>query len=151
MKRLILIALIVIPLPSWTLLSTPGDIKGKLSDFFFGLSPQSDLNTIKEQLRNNPEFTFHEDPNRDANSSISGSITTNKNLNPISTRNQLVISLTSLPNGNNEAVSFAWFIDYKIEDLAVALDDCEKLKSEFKPYFRDFLREAGNRVSAGRN
>ncbi|MEK6783386.1 MAG: hypothetical protein AABY93_16915 [Bacteroidota bacterium] len=138
MKRIIIIILISIPSASWTLHPGTGGIKEKLQDFFFGISLDSDIKSIKEQLNRNPEFTLHSDPNLDVNESITSSISTNKNLNPVSTRNQLVISFMPLRNRNKEAVTFLWIIDYKLEDLAIAIYDFEKFKSEFKPYFEDF-------------
>jgi len=136
MKRVIFYGLIFFLLANWNLIPEDSEIKKKLQDYFFELPLEASFDTVKEQLTNNPDFTLYSDPNRDAKTSIIGSISRNKHLNPKAIRNQIVIQIKQ--QANKEKVSFKWSIDYKLEDFAVAINDCERIRSEFKPFFEDF-------------
>lgn len=136
-QRLIFYGLIFILMASWNLIPEDSEIKKKLQDYFFELPLEASFDTVKEQLTNNPDFTLYSDPNRDAKNSIIGSISRNKHLNPNAIRNQIVIQFVPQSNKTKEKVSFKWSIDYKLEDLAVAIDDYERIRSDFKPFFKD--------------
>lgn len=142
MKRIIFFALISFLFSTLAVGQNVNEVRKKLSDFYFGLSMKSDINAIKKQLGNNPEFKIHSDPNLDPKVSISGSVSTDPNLNVMATRNQLIIAEEPYRD-NVVMMSYHWFIDYKLEDLAVAQDDFRKYKDFFKPYFEDVTLKQG--------
>ena len=135
-QRVIFYGLIFFLLASWNLIPGDSEIKKILQDYFFELPLDDSFDTVKEQLTSNPDFTLYSDPNRDSKTSIIGSISRNKHLNPKAIRNQIVIQIKQ--QTNKEKVSFKWSIDYKLEDFAVAINDCERIRSDFKPFFEDF-------------
>jgi len=110
-------------------------IKEKVQDFFFALSFDSDIEVIKLQLSQDPEFKLYEDPNRDSKKTITGTVLHDKNLNPVSFGNQLIILYLSKAGKKKKNISIKWSMDYRLEDLASALVDYEKIISEFKPLF----------------
>lgn len=122
---------------SWNFIPEETGIKKKLQDYFFGLSLEAGFDSLKLQLTSNPDFTLYSDPNRDVNSSIIGSISRSKHLNPNAIRNHIVIQFVPQSNKSKEKVSFKWSIDYKLEDLPVAVNDYERIRSDFKPFFKD--------------
>ena len=123
---------------SWRLIPEDAEIKKKLQDYFFDVSLDGSFDAVKKQLTNNPDFKLYSDPNRDVNNSIIGSISRNKHLNPNAIRNQIVIQFIPQANQAKEKVSFKWSIDYKLEDFVLAINDCERIRSDFKPFFEDF-------------
>ena len=138
MKKVICYCLIFFFFASWKLIPEDAEIKKKLQDYFFDLSLDASFEGVKEQLTNNPDFKLYSDPNRDVNASIIGSISRNKHLNPNAIRNQIVIQFLPQSNQAKEKVSFKWSIDYKLEDFVLAINDCERIRSDFKPFFEDF-------------
>ena len=138
MKKVICYCLIFFFFASWKLIPEDAEIKKKLQDYFFDLSLDASFESVKEQLTNNPDFKLYSDPNRDVNASIIGSISRNKHLNPNAIRNQIVIQFLPQSNQAKEKVSFKWSIDYKLEDFVLAINDCERIRSDFKPFFEDF-------------
>lgn len=111
-------------------------LKEKLRDFFFAIPFGSDIEVIRLQLSKDPEFKLYEDPNRDEKKTIVGTLLRDKNLNPAATGNQLTILFLS-GSKRKKKVSIKWSINYKLEDLPVALADYEKMKSDFKPFFNN--------------
>ncbi len=138
MKKVICYCLIFFFFASWKLIPEDAEIKKKLQDYFFDLSLDASFEGVKEQLTNNPDFKLYSDPNRDVNASIIGSISRNKHLNPNAIRNQIVIQFIPQANRAKEKVSFKWSIDYRLEDFVLAINDCERIRSDFKPFFEDF-------------
>ena len=138
MKKVICYCLILFFFASWKLIPEDAEIKKKLQDYFFDVSLDGSFDAVKKQLTNNPDFKLYSDPNRDVNNSIIGSISRNKHLNPNAIRNQIVIQFIPQANQAKEKVSFKWSIDYKLEDFVLAINDCEKIRSDFKPFFEDF-------------
>lgn len=135
LKTVTIIILLAIP-SFWTSSQeSKADLKNKVRDFFFGISLDSSIQSIKGHLLGLSEFTLQTDPNRDSKTSITGTLSSNKSLDPISNRNQLVVSSIHVRGKKKEIFSIALFIDYRIEDLAAALVDYENFKTEFKPYF----------------
>lgn len=132
-NRLALVALIVFVFMGWSPIDDP--LKRKVTDFFFGCSPAFSMEAFRTQLTGNPEFTLFEDPNRNPKTSVVGAIVEYKYLNKVSTRNQLIITVTPHTSKNKEIINFTWLVYYKLEDLPSALVDYENYKSEFKPYF----------------
>ncbi|HEU5289314.1 MAG TPA: hypothetical protein VFU05_01650 [Cyclobacteriaceae bacterium] len=113
-------------------------IKEKLASIFFGLSLNVDIDVIRTELGANPDFRFYHDPNRDSRKTIIGTIEKAENLNPICPGNQVIIQYSSAESKKNKKVSFKWSMDYKHEDLASARVDFDKLKAEFKTFFKEF-------------
>ncbi len=138
MKKVICYCLIFFFFASWRLIPEDAEIKKKLQDYFFDVSLDGSFDAVKKQLTNNPDFKLYSDPNRDVNNSIIGSISRNKHLNPNAIRNQIVIQFIPQANQAKEKVSFKWSIDYKLEDFVLAINDCERIRSDFKPFFEDF-------------
>jgi hypothetical protein len=140
MKKIILISLTAVALVCSASAQNQA-IREKLQDFFFAIPFGSDTEVLKLQLSQDPEFKLYEDPNRDAKKTIVGTLTKDKNLNPVATGNQLIILY--LPGGSKKKknVSIKWSINYKLEDLPIALSDFEKIKSDFKPYFTDITEK----------
>ena len=115
--------------------------KEKLQDFFIVIPFGSDLEVIKLQLSEDPEFKLYEDHNRDSKKSIVGTFIKNKNLNPKASANRLVILMSPSGSKKKKNISIKWSIDYSHDDLAIAILDFEKVKSDFKPYFTDYRDE----------
>ena len=138
MKKVICYCLIFFFFASWKLIPEDAEIKKRLQDYFFDLSLDGSFDAVKKQLTNNSDFKLYSDPNRDVNNSIIGSISRNKHLNPNAIRNQIVIQFLPQSNQAKEKVSFKWSIDYKLEDFVLAINDCERIRSDFKPFFEDF-------------
>ena len=113
-------------------------VKEKLSNFFFDLPFNFDIEVLRSELQNNPNFKFYHDPNRDARKTIVGAMKSYANLNPLCLSNQIVIQYSSAATKKNKKVSLKWSMNYKLEDLPSAIVDFEKLKSEFKPLFIDY-------------
>src|SRR5688572_7547055 len=109
-------------------------LKEKLQDFFFFIPFGYDMEAIKLQLGQDPEFKFHQDPNRDSKKSIVSTFNKNKNMNPEASANRLIILVSHTGSKKKKNVSIKWSIDYKHNDLAIAILDFEKIKSDFKPY-----------------
>src|SRR5687768_17065861 len=63
-------------------------LKSKLQEYFFDLPFGVDIDVIKTELANSPDFKLSYDPNRDARKTIVGTFKTDKNLNPAATYNQ---------------------------------------------------------------
>jgi hypothetical protein len=116
---------------------TTEELQEKLQDFFFYLSFHSDIEVIRLELTYTPGFTEYKDPNRDSKKTITGTISKHKNLNPVSAGNRVVILFSTSDPKKKKKISFKWSVDYRLEDLARALVDFEKLKAEFKPFFSD--------------
>lgn len=114
------------------------NVKEKLRNFFFGLPFNVDINVLRTELGSNSSFKFHQDPNRDEQKTIVGSIKESKNLNPLCVTNQVIIQYSSAEPKKNKNVSLKWSMNYKLEDLPSATVDFEKLKSEFKPLLSDY-------------
>lgn len=130
-SRFILIALIAFSFCAFV----EDPLKRKVTDFFFGVSPESGIQAVREQLSANPNFKIFEDPNRDPKTSVVGSIAEYKHLNKVTSSNQLIFSTAPYSSKSKEVLTITWLIDYKIEDLASALVDYEMYKAEFKPHF----------------
>lgn len=144
MKKLILSSIVSVAL----LLSASAQdkvIKEKLQHFFFDLSFNVDLEVIRTELGSNPNFKFYHDSNRDAKKTILGTVTKAESLNPAAASNLIIVQYSSSQAKKKKKVSLKCSINYKVEDLAIALLDFEKLKSEFKPLFTDFTE----RLKAG--
>ncbi len=140
MKKLILSSIVSVAL----LLPASGQdkvIKEKLQHFFFDLSFNVDLEVIRTELGSNPNFKFYNDPNRDAKKTILGTVAKAENLNPVAIGNLIIIQYSSSQAKKKKKVSLKYSINYKVEDLAIALLDFEKLKSEYKPLFTDFIEK----------
>ena len=140
MKKLILSSIVSVAL----LLPASGQdkvIKEKLQHFFFDLSFNVDLEVIRTELGSNPNFKFYNDPNRDAKKTILGTVAKAENLNPVAIGNLIIIQYSSSQAKKKKKVSLKHSINYKVEDLAIALLDFEKLKSEYKPLFTDFIEK----------
>lgn len=140
MKKLILSSIVSVAL----LLPASGQdkvIKEKLQHFFFDLSFNVDLEVIRTELGSNPNFKFYNDPNRDAKKTILGTVAKAENLNPVAIGNLIIIQYSSSQAKKKKKVSLKHSISYKVEDLAIALLDFEKLKSEYKPLFTDFIEK----------
>lgn len=137
MKKLAMILLVGIT--SVLPLSAQGPtVKQKLSNFFFGLPFNFDIEVLRSELQNNPNFKFYHDPNRDARKTIVGAMKSNESLNPLCVSNQVIIQYSSADIKKTKKVSLKWSMIYKLEDLPSAMVDFEKLKSEFKPLFSDY-------------
>jgi hypothetical protein len=114
-------------------------IKEKLQDFFFAIPFDSDIEVIKLQLSQDPDFKIYEDPNRDSKKTIVGTLLKDKSLNPVAFGNQLIILYLS--NGKRKKnISIKWSMNYKLEDLPSAVNDFEKINSEFKPLFTKVIK-----------
>ena len=113
-------------------------IKERLQDFFFAIPFDSDIKVVKMQLIQYPEFKLYEDRNRDPEKTVVGTLLRDKNLNPVAFSNQLIILYLSKAGKKKKNISIKWSMDYRLEDLAAALLDYEKIKSEFKPLFTEF-------------
>ncbi|HWA34813.1 MAG TPA: hypothetical protein VG737_11810, partial [Cyclobacteriaceae bacterium] len=116
-------------------MESDSDVNNKLSDYFFGLSGDSDITTLKNTLLANPDFVYYDDPNRDEMTSIVGTMKKDKHINPASVRNQVVIEIE--PQGGKENVFFKLSVDFASEDLPLAMYEAEQLKADFKPLFTD--------------
>lgn len=112
-------------------------VKEKLNDFFFNLTFDADVNVIRLELKNDPNFKFYKDPNRDTTKTIIGKVKSNKNLNPVCFDNQVIIQYSSGQPKRIKKVSFKWSMSYRLEDLASARVDFDKLKTAFTPLFSD--------------
>jgi hypothetical protein len=111
------------------------ELSQKLSEYFFGLALDSDISGLRRSLAGNPEFTSYRDPNLNENQSITGTMSSYKHINPASTRNQLIIQIS--PASNRENVLFRLSIDYKLNDLPLAMHDWEEIKKDFGPFFKE--------------
>jgi hypothetical protein len=107
----------------------------KLSEYFFGLSLDSDISRLRENLAGNADFTVYEDPNRDEATTITGTISKYKRINPASARNLLIIQI--VPSGSHENIVFKLSVDYNLADLPVAMHDWEEIKKDFRPFFKE--------------
>jgi hypothetical protein len=116
----------------------------KLRDFFFAIPFESDIQVIRLQLSQDPDFKLYEDPNRDAQKVITGTLIKDKNLNPVTLGNQLIIQYSTGERKKRKNISIKWSMDYKHEDLPSVLYDYEKLKGEFMPLFTDVLEKQKN-------
>jgi hypothetical protein len=116
-------------------------VKEKLNDFFFDLTFHADINVIRLELKNDPDFKFYRDPNRDTTKTIIGKVKSNKNLNPICSDNQVIIQYSSGQPKKTKKISLKWSMNYRLEDLASARFDFDKLTAQFKPLFKDFSEE----------
>lgn len=112
-------------------------IEKKLSDFFFDLYFGVDIDVLKKELEEKPDFKHYQDPNRDSRKTIVGTIKQDKNLNPVCSGNQIIVQYSSAEPKKVKKVSIKWSMNYKLEDLPSALVDFDKLKEEFKPLFSD--------------
>jgi hypothetical protein len=133
--RKIILALIVSVATVLPALAQGQTIKEKLSKFFFDISFDVDINLLRIELENNPNFKFYNDPNRDARKTIIGTIKKDENLNTLCTDNQVIIQYSSAEVKKSKKVSVKWSMNYALGDLAGAMVDFERLKSEFKPLF----------------
>jgi hypothetical protein len=113
------------------------ELKEKLNSFFFNLSFYSDIDVIRAELGSNENFKPYHDPNRDNKKTIIGTIKADSNLNPICSGNQVIIQYSTAEPKKTKKVSFKWTMNYRLEDLAHANIDFEKLKSDFSPFFPD--------------
>src|SRR5689334_19832681 len=122
MKKLVMILLvgIISVLPGF---AQDHIVKEKLSDFFFGLSFNFDIDVVRSELQNNPNFKFYHDPNRDARKTIVGTMKSDKNLNPLCLSNQVIIQYSSAEAKKNKKVFLKWSMNYKVEDLPSAIVD----------------------------
>ena len=112
-------------------------VEKKLSDFFFDLYFGVDIDVLKKELEGKPDFKYYQDHNRDSRKTIVGTIKQDKNLNPVSSGNQIIVQYSSAEPKKVKKVSIKWSMNYKLEDLPSALVDFDKLKEEFKPLFSD--------------
>jgi hypothetical protein len=117
------------------------ELDKKLQSFFFDLSFYVDIDVIRTELNANPNFKAYQDSNRDARKSIVGTIAKNKNLNPLTSGNQLIVLYSG--GKKKKKVSFKWSIQYKNEDLPSASVDFETLKNDFKPLFSEAIEKFG--------
>jgi hypothetical protein len=115
------------------------EIEKQLQDFFFGLSFYVDIDVIRTELNATPEFKAYQDSNRDEKKSIVGTMTKNKNLNPLTTGNQFIVLYSG--GAKRKKVSFKWSINYKYEDLPSASVDFESLQTRFKPLFSEAIEK----------
>ncbi len=112
-------------------------IKNHVQDFFFDIPFDTDIEVIKLQLGQDPEFKLYEDPNRSSDKTIVGTVLKDKSLNPVAFGNQLIIVYLSKSKKKKKNISIKWSMDYKLEDLASAMVDYDKMISEFKPLFTE--------------
>lgn len=113
------------------------NIQEKLSEFFFDLPFWVDIDVIRTTLNSDPNFKFFRDPNRDSTKTIIGTFKTNPRLDSLVSANQVVIQYSSNAPKKNKKVSLKWTMNYRLEDLASAFVQYDKLKSDFKPLFKD--------------
>lgn len=113
------------------------ELKEKLNSFFFDLPFHTDIDVMRVELNDNPNFKPYHDPNRDNKKTIIGTIKADSNLNPVCSGNQIIIQYSSAEPKKTKKVSLKWTMNYRLEDLPYALVDFEKLKADFKPLFRD--------------
>jgi hypothetical protein len=136
MKKIIFAVVVLIALTGSTHAQT---IHEKLSAFFFDITFGADISVLKIELRSDPSFKFYHDPNRDTTKTIVGTIKSNPNLNPVCFGNQVIIQYSSAEEKKVKKVFLKWTMNYRLEDLATARVDFEKLQNEYQPFFRNFL------------
>jgi hypothetical protein len=138
--KTILIKSLLLLVVSATEPATDAELYRELSEYFFGLSVEADITAIRKELTVNPLFVLHHDPNRNADNSVTGSLKKYKKVDSASVRNQLLIQITpatAKEHSGKEHVFFKLSVDYKLDDLPLALHDWEQMKADFKPFFSD--------------
>ena len=134
MRKFITVLFVIV---STHALSQSKELKEKLNSFFFDLTFYSDIDVIRAELSSNENFRPYHDPNRDNKKTIIGTIRADSNLNPVCSGNQVIIQYSTADPKKTKKVSFKWTMNYRLENLANATVDFQKLKSDFKPFFRD--------------
>jgi hypothetical protein len=117
--------------------SQDSKIQEQLQNFFFSIPFKQDIQVIKKDLESNSNISLFTDPNR-TDKSITGRVIQDTHLNTKAVGNRFIITEKSTQK-KSSLISIKWSIDFRQEDLAIALNEYEDLKNKFKPLFADFV------------